>query len=94
LMRLDSKKYQSETDVMRSHLNVGFGSDITIHDLAMIIKKVIGFKGAIQFDSRKLDGSPQKLMDSTRLNNLGWHAKTDLELGLNKTYQDFLLHHA
>ncbi len=94
VMELDQKKYQSQTEPMRSHLNVGFGSDITIHDLATIIKKVTGFGGAIQFDLTKPDGSPQKLMDSFRLNQLDWHAKTDLESGLNEAYQDFLLHHA
>jgi len=93
VMELDQKKYQSQTKIMRSHLNVGFGSDITIHELAMTLRKVIGFEGEIQFDSKKPDGSPQKLMDSSRLNELGWHAKTDLESGLNKAYQDFLLRH-
>ena len=90
-MELDQKIYQSLTETMRSHLNVGFGRDITIHELAKTIKKVIGFDGEIQFDSKKPDGSLQKLMDSTRLNQIGWHAKTDLESGLNKAYQDFLL---
>jgi GDP-L-fucose synthase len=94
VMELNQKKYQSQTEIMRSHLNVGFGSDITIHELAMTLRKVIGFEGEIQFDSSKPDGPPQKLMNSSRLNQLGWHAKTDLELGLNKAYQDFLLHHA
>jgi len=55
---------------------------------------VTDFEGEIQFDSNKPDGSPQKLMDSTRLNELDWYAKIDLESGLNKAYQDFLLHHA
>ena len=94
VMELDPQKYQSQSESMRSHLNVGFGSDITIHELATTIKKVTGFEGDIQFDSDKPDGSPQKLMNSARLNELGWHAKTDLESGLNKAYQDFLLHHA
>jgi GDP-L-fucose synthase len=93
VMELNSKKYQSQTESMRSHLNVGFGSDITIHELAMNIKKVTGFEGVIQFDSKKPDGSPQKLMDNARLNELGWHAKTDIESGLSKAYQYFLLHH-
>ncbi len=93
VMELDKKKYQSQVEFMRSHLNVGFGSDISIYELAMIIKKVIGFKGLIQFDPKKPDGPPQKLMDCARLNELGWHAKTQLELGLNKAYQDFLLHY-
>jgi GDP-L-fucose synthase len=92
VMELEQKKYQTKTELMRSHLNVGFGSDITIYELAMTIKKVTGFEGDIQFDSTKPDGSPQKLMDSSRLNQLGWKAETNLELGLNKAYQDFLLH--
>ena len=94
VMELDQKKYQSQTEIMRTHLNVGFGSDITIHELALILKKVTGFEGEIQFNSNKPDGSPQKLMDSSRLNRLGWYARTDLELGLGKAYQDFLLHYA
>jgi GDP-L-fucose synthase len=93
VMLLDQKKYESQTQPMQSHLNVGFGSDLTIHELAVTIKKVIGFEGEIEFDSEKSDGSLQKLMDSSRLNQLGWRAQIDLELGLNQTYQDFLLHH-
>jgi GDP-L-fucose synthase len=94
VMDLDQKKYQSQTEIMRSHLNIGSGSDITIHELAMTIKKVTEFEGDIQFDLTRPDGSPQKLMDSARLNELGWHVKTDLESGLIKAYQDFLLHHS
>ena len=93
VMELDKKKYQSQIEFMRSHLNVGFGSDITINELAKIIKKVTEFEGDIKFDLKKPDGSPQKLMDSARLNQLGWYAKVDLETGLNRAYQDFLLHH-
>ena len=93
VMELDQKKYQSQTETMRSHLNVGFGSDLTIYELATAIKNVIGFEGEIEFDLKKPDGSPQKLMDSSRLNQLGWRANIDLELGLKKSYQDFLLHH-
>ena len=93
VMELDQKKYQSQTETMRSHLNVGFGNDLTIYELATAIKNVIGFEGEIELDSKKPDGSPQKLMDSSRLNQLGWRANIDLELGLNKSYQDFLLHH-
>jgi GDP-L-fucose synthase len=94
IMELDQKKYQSQIQSMRSHLNIGFGSDFAIYELAVIIKNIIGFEGEIQFDSNKPDGSLKKLMDSSRLKQLGWYAKTNLESGLNKTYQDFLLHHA
>jgi GDP-L-fucose synthase len=94
VMELDQKKYQTQTETMRSHLNVGFGSDLTIQDLAMTIKKAIEFKGEIEFDLSKPDGPPQKLIDSSRLHQLGWKAKTCLESGLNKAYQDFLLQYA
>jgi GDP-L-fucose synthase len=93
LMELDKKKYQSQTQSMQSHLNVGSGKDLTINELAITIKKVTKFEGKIQFDSTKPDGSPRKLMNSSRLNYLGWRPKTDLDFGLNQAYQDFLLHH-
>lgn len=79
---------------MLSHINVGVGHDLTIAKLATTISKVIGFKGTIYFDSSKPDGSPCKLMDSTRLNNLGWQAKVNLEDGLTSAYQDFLINNS
>jgi GDP-L-fucose synthase len=93
VMELDQKKYEAQTQPMQSHLNVGFGSDLSIHELAVIIKKVVGFEGEIEFDSAKPDGPAKKLMDSSRLNRLSWKAKVDLKLGISKAYQDFLLHH-
>jgi GDP-L-fucose synthase len=75
---------------MQSHINVGYGSDITIGQVAKTIAKVIGFSGAIDFDPSKPDGSPKKLMDSARINALGWHAKVNLEAGLSAAYADFL----
>ncbi len=93
VMDLDKKKYESQTESMRSYLNIGFGSDITVYELAVAVKKIIRFEGEIEFDLKKPDGSPQKLIDSFRLNQLGWRPKIDLELGLNKAYQNFLLHH-
>jgi GDP-L-fucose synthase len=93
VMELDQKKYESQTQPMQSHLNVGFGNDLSIHELAVTIKKVTDFKGEIKFNPKKPDGALKKLMDSSRLNQLGWRPETDLESGLTQTYQDFLLHY-
>lgn len=71
-------------------INVGSGHEISIRELAILIKKVIGYEGKIEFDTTKPDGTPRKLLDSSRLNSLGWSAKTDLESGIFKTYEDFL----
>ena len=77
-----------------SHLiNIGTGEDLTIKDLALLIKKVIGFEGGLAFDSSKPDGTPRKLMDVTKLHNLGWKHKVDLEQGIRLAYQDFLEKH-
>lgn len=74
-----------------SHLiNIGTGEDLTIKDLALLIKKVIGFEGALTFDSSKPDGTPRKLMDVTKLHGLGWKHKVNLEQGIRLAYQDFL----
>lgn len=90
VMNLDKPTYDTHTQTMLSHINVGSGYDLTIEDLAKTIGKVIGYAGQIKFDRTKPDGTPRKLMDSTRLNNLGWHAKISLEDGLSLTYNDFL----
>ena len=73
-----------------THLNVGTGNDLTIADLANLISKIIEFKGKIVFDPSKPDGTPRKLMDVTRLNNLGWRYKTELKDGIEITYKWFL----
>ena len=92
VMNLAKAIYDQHTDRMQSHINVGYGSDIAIGDVAKTIARVIGFTGAIDFDPSKPDGSPKKLMDSSRINALGWHAKVDLEAGLRAAYTDFLEH--
>ena len=92
VMNLAKPIYDQHTSPMQSHINVGYGSDIAIGDVAKTIARVIGFTGAIDFDPSKPDGSPKKLMDSTHLNALGWHAKVDLEAGLQAAYVDFLEH--
>lgn len=90
VMNLEKRIYDEHTQPMLSHINVGIGDDLTIAELATTIGKVVGYKGQIEFDSTKPDGTPRKLMDSTRLNNLGWKAKMELEEGLSFTYNDFL----
>jgi GDP-L-fucose synthase len=75
---------------MQSQINVGFGSDITIAELAQAVSKATGFQGGIDFDPTQPDGSPRKLMDSSRLNALGWQARVNLEQGLKLAYQDFI----
>ena len=90
VMNLPKAIYDQHTSPMQSHINVGCGSDVTISQLAKTIATVIGFRGAIDFDGSKPDGSPKKLMDSSRLNTLGWHATVNLEQGLRDAYADFL----
>ncbi|MBZ0183991.1 MAG: GDP-L-fucose synthase [Melioribacteraceae bacterium] len=77
-------------DLEISQLNVGTGEDLTISELADTIKKIVGFEGSIIYDSTKPDGTPRKLMDVSRINNLGWKHKTNLEEGIKKTYEWFL----
>lgn len=89
LMDLDKKTYDQHTEPMRSHINVGFGSDVTIAELAHAVGEAIGYKGKISFDASKPDGSPRKWMDSGRLNCLGWRPQINLETGLVRAYQDF-----
>jgi GDP-L-fucose synthase len=68
-------------------INVGFGTDISILELAELLSKIVGFRGKLKFDSSKPDGTPQKLLDSTRLAQLGWNAKISLNDGIEQTYK-------
>jgi GDP-L-fucose synthase len=90
VMQLDKKIYESQIQPMQSHINVGFGSDISIKELAQGVANVTGYQGEITFDSHKPDGAPRKLMDSFRLRELGWRPKINLDIGLNLAYADFL----
>jgi GDP-L-fucose synthase len=89
-MNLPKATYDQHTQPMQSHINVGYGSDITIAELARTVGQVVGYQGEIDFDVTKPDGSPRKLMDSSRLNALGWQAQVSLQDGLALAYQDFL----
>ena len=90
VMNLDAEKYNQETKPMLSHINVGTGTDCTIKELVETVAKVTGFQGEIIFDTSKPDGTLRKLLDVSKIEKLGWKAKTSLEEGLNKTYQWFL----
>ena len=89
VMNLPKTAYDQHAQPMLSHINVGCGYDITIKQLAEAICKAVGFHGDITFDSSKPDGTPRKLMDSARLNALGWQAKIGLEQGIKLAYADF-----
>jgi GDP-L-fucose synthase len=89
VMELDKKIYDLHTEPMQSHINVGYGCDITIAELAKAVGNVVGYVGKISFDASKPDGSPRKWMDSDRLNRLGWQAKITLEGGLELAYANF-----
>ena len=90
VMNLDKTLYDQHTEAMLSHINVGFGADVTIKEVAETIAEVVGYPGNIGFDRTKPDGTPRKLMDSSRLNSLGWQAQVNLKDGLTKAYQDYL----
>ena len=69
-------------------VNIGVGEDISIKDLALLVKKIVGFQGELNFDTSKPDGTPRKLMDVGKLHSLGWKHKIDLEDGINDVYKE------
>jgi GDP-L-fucose synthase len=92
VMDLDEATYQVNTRAMLSHINVGTGVDCSIRELVETVAKVTGFQGAIVIEATKPDGAPRKLMDVSRLKQLGWNYSIPLEQGLINTYQWFLEH--
>lgn len=90
VMDLEKSIYDQHTQPMQSHINVGFGSDITIAHLAEEVATAVGYQGKISFDPSKPDGAPRKWMDSGRLNGLGWHSQVALNSGLQLAYADML----
>jgi len=90
VMNLDIEQYKKHTKDMMSHINIGFGSDVTIQELAKQLVKTIGYKGKITFDLNKPDGVFRKLLDSSLIESLGWNASVSLEDGLALTYNDYL----
>ena len=92
IMELPLERYQRHTQSRRSHINVGTGTDCSIRELAETIARVTGFKGRLEFDASKPDGTPRKLLDVSTLTALGWRATIDLEKGVSETYKWFLEH--
>jgi GDP-L-fucose synthase len=92
VMALDLDTYQAQTEPRLSHINVGTGTDVTIAELAELVSAVTGFTGDVRFDPSKPDGTPRKLLDVSRLHQLGWRANISLRDGLAQTYDWYLAH--
>ncbi len=90
VMNLPKATYDQHTSAMQSHINIGFGSDTTIAELGQTVGQVVGYQGGIDFDPAQPDGAPRKLLDSSRLNALGWQATVSLQDGLALAYHYFL----
>jgi GDP-L-fucose synthase len=90
VMNLEPGVYREHTEPMLSHINVGFGDDLTILELAQLVASTVGYSGRVELDPGKPDGTPRKLMDSTRLRALGWQPRVALEEGLRLAYEDFM----
>nr|WP_160012582.1 GDP-L-fucose synthase [Rhizobium sp. 18055] len=90
VMDLDAQTHGANTRAMLGHVNVGFGSDLTIKELSERVAQVVGYEGEVTFDTGKPDGTPKKLMDSRRIESLGWKARIDLDTGLRHAYADYL----
>jgi GDP-L-fucose synthase len=88
VMNLASEIYRAEVAPQLGHINAGYGDDVSIADLAAMVGRVVGYQGRIVFDASKPDGAPRKLMDSSKLNALGWRPAVGLEEGLRRAYQD------
>lgn len=93
VMSLSADQYVSGTSTMESHINVGTGEDLTIGEVAAMVSAAVGYEGAIKTDPSKPDGAPRKLLDVSRINDLGWHARMSLRTGIALAYEDFLRSH-
>ena len=90
IMNLDKATFQHHTGPLQNHVNVGTGDDITIKTLAETISKILDYQGKIEFDDSKPDGSPRKLLNSNKINLMGWRPVVGLEEGLKLTYEEYL----
>jgi len=90
VMGLPDSVYEQHTQPMLSHINIGSGQDVTLRELAETIQRVVGFAGKLRFDATKPDGTPRKLLDTSKITVLGWHPQIDLEQGLRSSYDWFL----
>ena len=86
----DDMAFTDESGTVQSHINVGSSKEVTIKELAETVRDVIGFEGELEWDTSKPDGTPRKLMDSSRINALGWSAKVSLREGVSLAYKDYL----
>jgi GDP-L-fucose synthase len=89
IMNMDKSIYKSSTKLMQGHINAGSGKDISIKELASTIANIVEYKGSIEFDHSKSDGSPRKLLDSSLINSLGWYSSIELKEGLKSTYDNY-----
>ena len=89
VMNIGKSLYEMHTKKNLSHINVGIGYDMTISELANIIKKYVNYKGKIKFNENHLDGAPRKMLDVNIINSLGWNAQVDLKDGITITYKDY-----
>jgi GDP-L-fucose synthase len=84
---ISQHQHQPQTEIRNTHINIGTGKEISIHDLAHLVKKSIGFNGELNFNTEKPDGTMQKLTDPTKLNDLGWKNKIEIDEGIRKLYE-------
>lgn len=95
LLNLDDARFAALTaPEVTPLINVGVGDDVTIREVAELVKATVGYEGKLELDSSKPDGTPRKLMDVSKLTALGWKAKTGLDAGLKSAYEDFLARRA
>jgi len=90
IMSLDRSALKDLSSPRSQHINIGYGSDVSIKELAELIATTVGYHGHIQFDTSRPDGTPQKLLDSSRINALSWKPEVELKEGLRLTYENFL----
>jgi len=89
-MNIPRGEFWTKVDKRCSHVNVGYGEDVTIRELAGLIKRVVGFQGELEFDHSRPDGSPQKMLNSKLVNDLGWSPSTKIENGLDLVTKEFI----
>ena len=89
VLDLPKETYQTHTQPMLSHINVGSGQEVSIGALAKLVAEAVGYQGQLKFDSTKPDGTPRKLMDSSRLEGMGWKAKVGLKDGLADAFANY-----
>ena len=90
MKNIDFKDLINTDEIKNTHINIGMGKDISIKELALLVKKIVSFEGDLIFDNSKPDGTKQKLLDVSKLNNLGWSANIGLEEGIRSVYYDYL----